>query len=201
MRCLLPAALLVCIMGCGNPATPSNPNATTSLIGIVTDHTGAPVANAFVRATRLPPSGAGRTDANGRYQLDGIPVGATDVQVSTSGQYRDAQASINLTAPGPNVLNFTLELPSLITLRGTVTDADTGVGIAGATVFIATTLNGPPANAGLSAVTSNDGSYAIPNVFAGNSNVWATAAGYQDRAIGWHGTEPLPLNFQLRRVR
>jgi hypothetical protein len=199
------APLLVCIIGCGNPAMPSNPSVTASLIGIVTDPRGAPVPNASVQITTpgqgLRVTAGSRTDTNGRYQIDNLPTRHTDVQVVTSGQYLDAPASINLIAPGPNILNFQLQAPPLFALRGTVTDADTGLPIAGATVFIAATINGPAANAGLSATTSADGNYAIPNVSAGNANVWAIADGYQVRALALEANQRGPLNFQLKRIK
>ena len=178
---------------------PSPPPALVTLRGTVTDESGAPMANAFVAIMIRPTTAhpATYTDANGRYALDGLDPGLKTVE-ARQWRYQTADREVNV--DGVTSVNFAMQLLPQVTFGGVVSDADSGVPIPGATV---TFFDSPGArdNAGLSTVSDSAGRYRFEKVYTANSNLSATARGYQEWRSGLHVFGDTVLDFQLRRVQ
>lgn len=98
-------------------------------------------------------------------------------------------------APAPSPSPSPAPAPTTVSLTGFVRAADLITGISGATVSI---LDG--VNAGRSATTTSTGAYSFTGLTAGNGNLSATAAGYEESRTGVNINGTNTANFTLRTV-
>ena len=112
MAALLPAALL---------AQPATPTGTATLTGTVVDaETGDPLADANVFIAVSTRGTA--TDAEGRFRLTNIPLGAQRLYVSVIG-YEPAARNLNLREARTYTFEFELQ-PTVIETEGVVVEAE-----------------------------------------------------------------------------
>lgn len=145
---------------------------TAALRGTVSDSRSAqPLAGASVQVTG-PLNTQTQTDAQGRYELIGLPAGQYTIQVSRSG-YQALSQSEQL--PARTAVSFSPALtpdgetpPTTVTAIGIVVKADDGAPIAGARVELA----------GRSALTGADGRFSIDQLVAGAFTGGTQATGY-----------------------
>lgn len=188
---------------------------TGVLTGTVTDaDTSEPIEGALVVARgdgMGGPHGSGRldsgghpggphgprhafTDANGSYTIEELEAGDYDVACGTPG-YSVAYAGATIADGETTVLDFALEPLTFGAVAGHVTDASTGMPIAGARVVLlrphigeVRSPSGDDAGESmwLHAVTGDDGTYSIDNVPSGD---------YEARAMsfGYLRSEPVPV--------
>lgn len=86
--------------------------ANGSFSGNVTDVTGAAIPNAAVRVRNLE-TGAARnqaTDAQGRYQIEGLPVGRYEISVEKTGFRAETQTGISLAVGQRQPIDFVMEV-------------------------------------------------------------------------------------------
>lgn len=177
------------------------PVAYAPLSGVVTNQTGAPLSGAIVTIVEpgLPPGRllSATTDGRGEYRFGLVQIGETRVRV-TARAYEAAEAIVHV--DGNARLDVTLRRLPTVTLAGTVTDADSGIGISGATVTILRDLTTTvaPDDWGRTATTDGAGAYHFDNVTVGNANLAAAAPGYQERRAGQNLGVNSTLNFSLR---
>jgi len=128
------------------------PEGTTRLQGTITDATtGEPLTGATLNITGI--TDAIITDDQGTYLINNPTPGEALIQAQHQG-YLTASNTITITAGTSLVVPLTLS-PDQITLQGTITDGQTGLGLAGANIFI----NGTPI-----AQTEADGSYLLTDL-------------------------------------
>jgi RNA polymerase sigma-70 factor (ECF subfamily) len=181
-----------------------------SLIGVVAQaDDGAPVANALVSLTNvdtLRDQVATRTDAGGRYEFLGLDPGRWRARVVAAAGTAMTPRNLATTAPDSRfrvregdalVADFALGRGAV--LSGRVTDAATGLPIAGARLTLP--LFAPDAEVGPS--TAADGSYRWTGLrLIGLQPVAANAPGYGTAVKHLHG-EPdgeICLHFALARA-
>ncbi|MFC4541603.1 carboxypeptidase regulatory-like domain-containing protein [Halosolutus amylolyticus] len=110
------------------------------------------------------------TDANGTYALTNVPSGEHTVVATADGYSSEWK---DVTVPNNGSVDASFELSSDTgTIDGTVTDAETGEAIRGATVTVDDT--------GQSAQTDVSGEYAIDDVPAGEQDVTVAVDTHQD---------------------
>ena len=189
-----------------------------SIMGVVKDNNGLPVANAVVTFSSTDgtvPGQTATTDGGGNYLIPPAPT-APNVPASTytgnavgpvndtgTPEYgSDPSAPKTATVPsgGSATVNFTLPIiPASVS--GTVTDVQTGAVVPNATV----TLTGPSGAAvGAPVTTGPNGAYAFTGIVANQSllpyTLTATATGYSattttvSLALGDMVTLPVALN-------
>jgi hypothetical protein len=104
------------------------------LEGTVRDESGRPVAGAFVSIGLSDPALTSRTDANGRYQIRGIPLGTFSVTASIDHLRPDTKAQVAFSVPGETLVrDFLLAAGSAV--AGTVVD-EAGVPVSRAAVIV-----------------------------------------------------------------
>lgn len=115
---------------------------------------------------------AATTGADGTYQISGVPVGNVDLRASKTG-YTTAAGSGTLVAGGQLLFSPVLVSgsSSATDLQGKVTDAVTGLPIAGATIAVS------GANT-LTATTDAAGQYQLGSLVPGAITIAVTATGY-----------------------
>lgn len=140
-----------------------NGGSTGTVTGVVTNTSGAPLANASL-------SGGGvsaTTASDGAYTLNDVALGNSTVTATLSG-YSDASAQITVTAGSTdNVPNLQLAPIAPGNITGTIVDTS-GNAIQGASVT----------GSGLTALTDASGSYALNDVPGGAVTLVASAAGF-----------------------
>jgi uncharacterized membrane protein len=141
-----------------------------SITGSVTDaEGGSPIAGATVSdGTRTV-----TTDATGEYTIADVPAGTYQVTASKEG-YQSSSTTVNVLSGSSAVADLALTaamLPGSIT--GSVTDAENGSPIAGATVNDGTRTT----------TTDAAGEYTIADVPAGSHEVTASKEGYQSSSM------------------
>jgi len=141
-----------------------------SITGSVTDaETGSPIVGATVTdGTRTT-----TTDALGKYTIANVPSGTYQVTASKEG-YQSSSMTVNVLSGSSAVADLSLTeviLPGSIT--GSVTDAEDGLPIAGATVTDGTRTT----------TTDALGKYTIADVPAGTYEVTAGKEGYQSSSM------------------
>lgn len=165
---------------------------TGSIAGTVTDSsTGNPIANAAVSTD----SGQNTTtDANGNYTLSDVPAGNRTVTAAATG-YTSQQKQTTVTEGAVSEVNFALE-PQPIgggtgTVKGAVTDAQTGARLNGVLVQVDT---------GQSATTNKSSKYTINAVPEGGRTVTASKAGYvaASRQVSVVADKTTTANFALQ---
>ena len=151
-------------VGDGAPVLPGK------ISGQVTDaEDGSPI----VGATLSVGTGTVQTDTAGQYAINDVAPGTYQVTASKSG-YESASSTAIVVSGGNALANFSLNeviLPGSIT--GTVTDAEDGSAIAGATVTDGTRTT----------TTDAMGKYAIANVPPSVYQLTASKSGYQSSSL------------------
>jgi hypothetical protein len=103
---------------------------TASVLGTVTDSSGAVIANASVQVKNL---GTGRvqtvpSDGQGRYVVADLPIGVYEAQASAEGFQTVVHRGITLTVGAQAVVDFSLTVgqsQQTVTVEGTVSQVDT----------------------------------------------------------------------------
>ena len=141
-----------------------------TLAGVVTNTvSGLPIAGATVLVVdSANVTNTLTTDASGHYAVTNIAAGVATITASMSG-YTTATASPTIVA-GANTQNLGLT-PN--TLTGVVTDASTGLPIAGATVVVTDS-----SNVVHTVTTDAAGHYGVTNLPTGPATVTASQTGY-----------------------
>jgi N-acetylneuraminic acid mutarotase len=161
-RALAMAASLL-IPACGG-SEPVGPGATATLSGVVSAAAGPAIAGASVQVG----SATAMTGADGRFQLQNLPVGSVTLVTTAPGF--DARSETVSLAAGTNAHDVLLTPTPTATLAGVVT-AGSGAVIAGASVTV-----------GSSTATSGaDGSFQLENLPVGNATVVTSAPGFDPR--------------------
>src|SRR5215467_12332590 len=112
---------------------------TASVLGTVTDSSGAVIPNASVQVKNV---GTGQTqqasaDAQGRYTVADLPIGNYEVQASASGFQTVIRRGITLTVGAQAVVDFSLavgQAQQTVTVEGEVSQIDTVSAAVGAYV-------------------------------------------------------------------
>ncbi|CAI8837735.1 carboxypeptidase regulatory-like domain-containing protein [Methylocaldum szegediense] len=147
-------------------------DATAAVLrGKITDgNTGAPLSGATVTLSGAA-TGSAVSDAEGSFQLGGLPAGAVTIDVGKLG-YGSVTAAATLAANTVTLFSPSLypegTTPTTASLQGQVTDAATGEAIGGATV----------AAAGRTATTDASGKFSLTGLAAGSISASVNAAGY-----------------------
>lgn len=141
---------------------------TAEVFGVVRTSSGAALANVVVSSGTVSTF----TAADGSYSLKGLNAGAATVTFAVSG-YRTLDVPLTLEAGKRYQLSPTLyttgqTVPSSATVRGTVVDQATGVGLAGARVRVGVA----------EATTTATGAFEILNLNAGNYAIAISATGF-----------------------
>ena len=156
----------------GDSTIPPSPPPGT-ITGTATDaEDGSPIVGATVTEGDRTTT----TDASGGYTITDIPPGTYQVTASKSGYY-SSSLTVTVVSGSQALADFSLTeviLPGSIT--GSVTDAQDGSPIAGATVTDGTRT----------ATTDSSGEYTVADVPAGDYEVTASKEGYE--------TSPLTVN-------
>lgn len=140
---------------------------TGSIRGRITDRaTGAPIAGATIRVSN---GASAVTDADGAYFIPDVAPGPITLLADAPG-YTVAQGQSSVVAGGRLIFSPSLESTTggSATIQGTITDADTGSPIAGASV--STTGNAGD-------TTAADGTYSFSST-AGQQTLTVSAQGY-----------------------
>ena len=148
------------------------------------------------------------TDGNGRYALRGVPAGPIVVKVYSE-SHVDARTRVEVAGPGlVTTANFALSPGA--TISGRITDADTGLAIAGVRVKASNIFDAP----GAEGYSDADGVYTVKGVAPGTYRIRARAQGrgyiqqyhdgeiYRDKAteVAVSGTEEVHgIDFVLKR--
>lgn len=184
----------------------ANPTPTFGTVtGQVTDAGGAAIANALVEIAPTPPPATGGA-STGTIPIDPLPVRFTRTDQSgnyTFGELRTGNYTITATAQGyqPNSENVTvaqgantapllqltaLPTPTFASVTGSVTDAATGNGLAGAIVALvrAIPVGGEMGSAivwplPLVTTTDSSGNFSFAKVPTGNYTLDVLKEGYQ----------------------
>jgi len=157
-----------------------------TITGIVTDaEDGSPIVGAVVTdGTRT-----GLTNAAGQYTMNDVPPGSYEVTASKSG-YESSFVTVTVLEGFTAIADLSLTriiVPGTIT--GSITDAEDGSPIAGATVTDGTRTT----------TTDGTGKYTIANVLPGTYQVTASKSGYQSltSAVTVASGATVMMNFSL----
>ncbi len=133
----------------------------------------------------IPTTVTGVTNTTGVFTTNWIPVGSYTVTAGNAGSQ-----SATVTAGQTSTINFT-QGTATGTITGTVADSS-GLALAGATV----------SSGSVSATTSADGSYTLPNVSAGPATVTASHSGFQSatQTVSVTANTTVTANFALTAV-
>ncbi|SLM29352.1 exported hypothetical protein [Desulfamplus magnetovallimortis] len=180
------------------PAPQTQTEEFVTIYGIVSDSTTElPIEGATVSVTggSIPAGSAivAITSSQGDYFIENVPSGTLTIETSKDG-YKSTEITLPF-APGSTEVNFILEPESVSPsdiVKGYVTDAETGLPIAGADVLV---------NGGiLSGITSEDGEYWIEGFSSTVVSVEVIADGYitqtKEEPVQDNG-EPLIIDFAL----
>jgi hypothetical protein len=199
-------SLLAAACSGGRNETPTGPSvpvplpaaASGTITGIITDERGARLPG-VVWIIESP--GGGRialANGNGEYTFGGVPAGFTLLRASAKAM-DPVEKPVMVTA-GTTRLDFTLSPLPKDLFTGSVTDIDTGAGIAGATVqILRDTTTDVVDDWGRSTTTNAQGVFAFDRTTLGTLIVSATAPGYQERRIGQNIRATPTMTVALRR--
>lgn len=172
---------------------PLPPLPTTGLVaGTVVDAATRQPLSGVAVALQSDPTIATRTDFTGQFILSEVPKGSQQVAFTLAG-YAPAAIDVNVIADSvANLGTVTLSVnPPERAIRGTVTDAVTGLPISGATVAIGGAFSG-------TTVSGTDGGFAATGVDPGAVAVTAAKSGYSPLTVSGIVTEgELFLNPRL----
>ncbi len=164
--------------------------ATGSVAGTVKDTGNNPIANATVTAS--PGGHSVTSNANGQYNIPGVPVGTYSVTASRSGYSSQTHTGVQVLEDQTTTVNFTLQQgPTTGTITGWVKDTSNNP-LSGATVETTT--------GGYSTTTDGTGDYTLSNVIAGTYTVRASKSGYlteQQPAVVVTAGQTTTVNFNL----
>ena len=158
------SAASIIAAACGDGG-PGGPTATASLAGVVKAATDAVIEGASVKIG----SATATTGADGRFELQNLPVGSATI-VTTAPGFGPRSESVTLVA-GTNTHDVTLTAVPTSTVSGFVR-AITGAVIAGASVSVGSTTS----------TTGADGRFELQNLPVGNSTIVSTAPGFVQRS-------------------
>ena len=130
------------------------------------------------------------TGLDGVYTFASVPAGTHDFTASSSG-FGAVTKTVNVAPGGLATLDFQLSAPGNI--QGTVRDAVTSAGIAGATVgYVGGTVT-----------TDANGAYTISGIAAGNQTITAVISGYQSlqASVDLLPGNTFTQNFALSKTR
>ena len=134
---------------------------------------------------------------DGSFQLSGLYGGTIAVRVASEG-FAAAHLRDIIIQPGETTDLGDIPLRDGITLYGTVTDANSGSGISGATIVIRNARNQEIERA----VSSADGSYRLPPVESANVMLTVSADGYYTyrQRMSIRGAATQETSFKLDRA-
>ena len=164
---LLVTSLLVAACGGSTDPVDPGPTPTASVSGVVTAASGALVEGASVTIG----SATATTDADGRFELDGLPVG--NATITTSAPLFDSKSESVALIEGENTHDVVLTPTPTATLSGVVTAA-TGEVVEGATVQVGSRT----------ATTGADGAFELSNLPVGNAAIITNAPRFDQRVQG-----------------
>jgi hypothetical protein len=150
-------------------------------------------SNPIQGATVSADSGQGdTTDSSGNYTLSNVPIGTQTVTASATGFVTQQDTNV-VVSDGQTTsdVDFVLDPePGTGTIKGTVTDANTGAKLDGVLVT---------ADTGESATTNRGGKYTIRNVPEGDRTVTASKVDYdtQEQPAPVTAGQTTPVNFVL----
>ncbi len=127
-RFLLPVMMLIFV--CGAVERLAAQGTTATILGIVTDSTGAAIPEAAVQVKNV---GTGQTqsvqsDPQGRYRISDLTVGDYEAQAAKGGFSTVVRKGISLTVGSQPVVDFTLSVgqtQQTVTVEGAVTQVET----------------------------------------------------------------------------
>ena len=171
----------------GETPTPTPTPCVGNIAGQVTDAvTGAPIADAtVVLAQGNTPIDSITTNDQGAYAFQGVDCGDYIVAVQPVTGYENATPQQATVADGVTTqvdFSLTASAPTTGNITGTVSDADTGSPIAGATVAYGEGTSPQDFTPIDSTTTGANGTYTFDDVEAGSYLVAATKTGYQPNA-------------------
>lgn len=156
-----------------------------SISGVVSDaRTGLPVSGAMVSYS----GGQAVTDAAGSYSFDPVAEGSYSVSAGAVG-YSDQGQTVTV-GPGQSAAqNFALAPAGTGNVVGRVTDASTGLAVAGATV----------SHLGGGTTSDSSGMYSLDALPDGDTILTASGTGYVDQSVSVTVTsgDPTIQDFQL----
>src|ERR671914_390145 len=141
------------------------PTATATVSGVVTAATGAVIEGASVTIGTVTAT----TGADGRFELQDLPVGSATITTSAPG-FAPRSESVSLVA-GINAHDVVLTPTPTATVSGVVTAA-TGAVIEGASVTIGT----------VTATTGADGRFELQDLPVGSATITTSAPGFAPRS-------------------
>ena len=126
--CIRTACSFTCLILALATAQRLSAQGNASVVGVVSDTSGAAIPGAAVTITNEGTSlqQHDTTDSMGRYNFPRLPIGNFSIDVVGSGFKKTSQAGINLTAEQVLTINFTLEVGQ-VNERVEVTGAVTGI--------------------------------------------------------------------------
>jgi hypothetical protein len=153
--------------------------------------TGGTVAGATVTVDGV--EGSASTAADGSFAFPGLPFGTYTVRAAAPG-FQEASLEVSLGPVTPAATIYLTAASTTGVVAGTVTSAESGGGIAGASVVIEET--------GAAASTGPDGAYRFAGVPAGAQSVRASANGFasQSRVVTVAGGRTSTASFALERA-
>ena len=153
--------------GTGRTNFSLNAAAVGTLSGTVTDaSTGAPILGASLTYQ----GGNTLTNASGVYSLVSAPSGTSTLAVSAGG-YISKNLSATVSTNQTTTLNVQLTpVPTYGNISGTITDSNTHLALAGASVSAA----------GITALTANNGTFTLTSVPSGSQTLIVDLDGYQE---------------------
>jgi pimeloyl-ACP methyl ester carboxylesterase len=157
-------AASVLAAACGG-SDPGGPSATATVSGAVNAAAGAAIDGATVRIG----SATVTTGADGRFELENLPVGSATILASAPG-FEARSESVSLTE-GVNTYDVVLTPAPTATVSGVVTAA-TGAVVEGATVKIGSA----------SATTDADGRFELANLPIGSATIATSAPRFDARS-------------------
>ena len=130
LRCLLHASIALVLATFGGVERLAAQGTTATILGTVTDSTGAAIPDAAVQVKNV---GTGQTqsvqsDPQGRYRVADLAVGDYEVQSSKAGFSTLLHKGITLTVGSQNVVDFSLavgQAQQTVTVEGQVTQVET----------------------------------------------------------------------------
>ncbi|HEX6909247.1 MAG TPA: carboxypeptidase-like regulatory domain-containing protein [Longimicrobium sp.] len=157
-------ATWILVAACGQ-GEPSGPAPTATVSGVVRAATGAVIQGASVNIG----SAAATTGADGRFEVQGLPVGSATITASAP-RFDPRSESVSL-AEGANAHDLVLTPQPRAALSGVVT-ASSGAVVQGAAVTVGSAA----------ATTGADGRFQIQDLPVGSATVTTSAPGYDPRS-------------------
>jgi hypothetical protein len=161
-----PGSTTVSVVAATTTAAPAITLVSSSgtIAGTVKNSAGSPIAGASLGYG----GGSTTSDANGNYDLTGVPVGAVQLVASAPG-FQSVTQNVAVAGGKTSTANFTLPAAATSgTVTGKIINASSGAIVAAATVSWS----------GGSTTSNASGIYTLTNVTAGTQNITAVKTGY-----------------------